>query len=269
MGFSRQEYWSDHTLFFFFSSVSCLVPFGMSQKAVRIETFSTFLVKQKSSHSGVQLVRSEGASSRMTKRPEARLSQTGSQGTTFAYSSINLESESHIDSTWFFHACVCFGVGLCGSVYVFIHILNSCTEKQYLSCTKLKTSEDTINDAVKILLLCFPGAPERTSITVSFVSFQRCYSPAPLPGSSFSFQSQWLYFGQLCVNWESSADIRTPPCVKWRASGKLLCSPGSWAGCWVVTEGSGTRGSEAYQGRDTCIRRTDPHCSRAEADTAL
>ena len=78
--------------FFFFNFLSC--PFWHAQKAVRIETVSTFLVKQKSSHSGVHLVRSEGASSRMTKRPEARPSHTDSKGTTFAYTSIILESES-------------------------------------------------------------------------------------------------------------------------------------------------------------------------------
>ena len=69
MGFSRQEYWSGHTLIYlfiyFFNFLSC--PFWHAQKAVRIETVSTFLVKQKNSHSGVHLVRSEGASSRMTK----------------------------------------------------------------------------------------------------------------------------------------------------------------------------------------------------------
>ena len=37
------------------------------------------------------------------------------------------------------------------------------------------------------------------------------------------------------MSWESSADIRTLPCVKYLANGKLLDSTGSSAPCSVMT----------------------------------
>ena len=50
------------------------------------------------------------------------------------------------------------------------------------------------------------------------------------------------------MSWESSADIRTLPCVKYLANGKLLDSTGSSAPCSVMTwkggMGAGGRGAQ-------------------------
>ena len=61
------------------------------------------------------------------------------------------------------------------------------------------------------------------------------------------------------MNWESSTDIHTIPCVQQKASGKLLCSTGSSAGCSVMTY-RGRR--EAQEGGDICTHTADSlHCT--------
>ena len=56
------------------------------------------------------------------------------------------------------------------------------------------------------------------------------------------------------TNRESSTDMYTPACVKQTASGKLLHSTGSPAGCSVMTERGGMReGREAKEGGDVHI----------------
>ena len=71
------------------------------------------------------------------------------------------------------------------------------------------------------------------------------------------------------MSWESSADIRTLPCVKYLANGKLLDSTGSSAPCSVMTwkggMGAGWRG--AQEGGDIGIHPADSLCCIAETIT--
>ena len=48
--------------------------------------------------------------------------------------------------------------------------------------------------------------------------------------------------GEGGIHWEIRIDVYPLPCVKWTASGKLLCSTGSSALCSVMTERAGMRG---------------------------
>ena len=66
------------------------------------------------------------------------------------------------------------------------------------------------------------------------------------------------------MNWESSADIYTRPCVQQIAGGKLLYSTGSSAQCSVMTNRGGR---EAQEEGDICTHIADSlHCT-AETNT--
>ena len=71
---------------------------------------------------------------------------------------------------------------------------------------------------------------------------------------------KWSCKVQGLSNWDSSIDAYRLPCIKQRASGKLLCSPGSSAR---------PRGAGRDGGEDTCTPRPDPRQGAAETDATL
>ena len=70
--------------------------------------------------------------------------------------------------------------------------------------------------------------------------------------------------GEGGMNRERRTDIYTLPCVKQRASGRLLCSTGSSAPSSVMTQRVGwVGGREMQEERDICIHLADPCCCAA------
>ena len=52
------------------------------------------------------------------------------------------------------------------------------------------------------------------------------------------------------MNWENTIDTDTLPCIKQRASGKLLYSTGSSAWCSVMTQRGGRGGEGRFKRRE-------------------
>ena len=71
------------------------------------------------------------------------------------------------------------------------------------------------------------------------------------------------------MNWESSVDTYTLPCVKQIASGNLLCNTGSSARCSEMTWRGGTGDGEAQEGGNIGVHIADPLCCTAETNTTL
>ena len=77
--------------------------------------------------------------------------------------------------------------------------------------------------------------------------------------------------GEVGMNWESSMEIHTLPCVKWIANGKLLHRAGSLAWClWNIQGWDGMGGrTEVQEGADMCLPLTDSCWCMVETGTTL
>ena len=102
-------------------------------------------------------------------------------------------------SLWGF---ACVRVCVCVCVCVYIHL--TMAQPKISTTHRIKIWKDIKSDKVKMQFPCpppqLPGSPPRVSkCSVSYRSFQRYSAWAPLPGFSFSFQNEALYFRQLYI----------------------------------------------------------------------
>ena len=163
-------------------------------------------------------------------------------------------------------------MGLCGSVYVFIHILNSCTEKHTCHAQNLKHQKiQMIQWKFRFSTpLVTPLMPQREQVSQYFLCvFPERLFPAPLPVCSFSLQSQALYFSPLYMSWESGTEMCALPCVKWQLVGSCCGAQGAQLRALWWSRGVGLGAAGLNQGGDICIHIADSRCWTAETDTIL